>query len=159
MQFTTMYSTLGGIALAALALSFSLSVAAQTGFGVCLTGWEWVRSSPFLVCRGPEPNPSVFPVLQFRGPESVSGRGSASSPVSWVLCVVDLPLPTKSAAYRYLQTASYTLYPINNTVYYTPPGPNDTLGKKCGCNTVIYTLYQACSLCQWPPGPSSKALT
>jgi hypothetical protein len=95
MKFTTMYSTLERIILAVIALRL-LPIVEALDNAVCLPGWDWVRSSPSLVCRGLEPNPSVFPVVQFRGPESVSDRGSASRPVSRVLFVVNLPLSQRN---------------------------------------------------------------
>ena len=52
MKLTTDYSTLARIALAVGALSFLSSVEAD--FAVCLPGWEWVRSSPFLAPRNLE---------------------------------------------------------------------------------------------------------
>lgn len=36
----------------------------------------------------------------------------------------------------------------NDTDYYLPPDKNDTTGESCGCNTVIYSLTTACTLCQ-----------
>jgi len=50
MKFTTDYSILGRVLLGAGALSFLPFVEAE--FAQCVSGWEWVRSSASLTCRG-----------------------------------------------------------------------------------------------------------
>lgn len=70
--------------------------------------------------------------------------------MSRLLCVVNPPPspPTRLATYRYLQTAVYELGPLADGTNYVTPQKDDEAQKKCGCNTIIYSLYTACSVCQ-----------
>ncbi|KAF9782585.1 hypothetical protein BJ322DRAFT_1110468 [Thelephora terrestris] len=45
--------------------------------------------------------------------------------------------------------SAYVLGPIGNGSNYVTPQANDTAAQNCGCNTVIYSLYSACTLCQF----------
>jgi len=42
----------------------------------------------------------------------------------------------------------YELGPLSNGSNYVTPQKDDADQKKCGCNTIIYSLYTACTLCQ-----------
>jgi len=44
--------------------------------------------------------------------------------------------------------STYELGPLANGTDYVTPQQNDTAQKNCGCNTIIYSLYAACTLCQ-----------
>jgi hypothetical protein len=97
-------------------------------------------------------NHSAFLVVQFQGRESVCdckitpGRMSRNQHV--VNPVPFLPLPTRLTAHRHLQIAAVVLAPLNDNAYYPPPQKNDTAQNECGCNTIIYSLISACSICQ-----------
>jgi len=43
---------------------------------------------------------------------------------------------------------SYTIPPLNSTENYVPPLSSTSGDIQCECNTVIYSLYQACTSCQ-----------
>jgi hypothetical protein len=44
--------------------------------------------------------------------------------------------------------AEYTYPPLNVSQYYLPPRANHSGDVTCDCNTVMYSLYMACSSCQ-----------
>ena len=71
--------------------------------------------------------------------------------MSRILCVVNPPTPKKLSTHRCLQTAIYELGPLSNGSNYVTPQKNDTDQKKCGCNTIIYSLYASCAICQFAP--------
>ena len=68
---------------------------------------------------------------------------------------------TKSSTHQYLQTVvAYDA--LTSGTNYVPPQKNDAaVKKKCECNTVIYSLVVACSLCQTfaAHGPQRYALS
>ncbi|KAF9790681.1 hypothetical protein BJ322DRAFT_406973 [Thelephora terrestris] len=43
---------------------------------------------------------------------------------------------------------SYTIPPINSTQNYVPPQLDSTYDLTCDCDTVMYSLYMACTTCQ-----------
>lgn len=43
---------------------------------------------------------------------------------------------------------SYTIPPLNSTQNYVPPQKDSTADLTCDCDTVMYSLYMACSTCQ-----------
>jgi len=71
----------------------------------------------------------------------VSGWDWASNSKGQNPCVVAGLL---EAPCRNLST--YTLGPLNATFNYIPPGKGDALA--CECNTVMYSLFMACTACQ-----------
>jgi hypothetical protein len=89
----------------------------------------------------------TFVVVQFPRSESLPGRRITSSSLSRLLSV--LSSPTKSIAHRNNQTAVYVLGPLAFGTNYVTPQKNDTTAKNCDCNSVIYSLYAACSACQF----------
>ncbi|KAF9777882.1 hypothetical protein BJ322DRAFT_1025455 [Thelephora terrestris] len=59
--------------------------------------------------------------------------------------------PCQVAGYLQAPCLGYSVYelePLKPGSMYTEPGKNDTKGLRCGCNTVIYSLYSACDACQ-----------
>ncbi|KAF9647069.1 hypothetical protein BDM02DRAFT_2823162 [Thelephora ganbajun] len=42
----------------------------------------------------------------------------------------------------------YELGPLSEGTNYVTPQKSDTAQKKCGCNTIIYSLYASCAVCQ-----------
>ena len=74
--------------------------------------------------------------------------------------VVNPPPTMKLPTYQYFQTAvQFGSLPVNTN--YIPPQKNATVTLNCDCNTVLYSLVAACSLCQInaPSSPNRYALS
>ena len=70
------------------------------------------------------------------------------------------PTPTKLPAHQYLQTA-FIYGQLASGYIYPGPSTDDEPHKKCQCNTVLYSLVAACTLCQnyAPSDPLPYALS
>lgn len=145
MKFTANRLSFAPVILGIGALNLFSFVRAD--FAQCMSGWEWVRSSLSIsMLRN-----SLLSRLQSYNSEGSNPceiAGSLQAPCLGYCASVISP-SNKIDHSSKSQTAVYVLGPLADGTNYITPQQNDTTAQNCGCNTVIYSLYAACSACQF----------